>query len=83
MVWRKEGKAAAAAAIALSVSALSNSGHVPTILLVEGSTGLHQQIQEVRIMKGSTLDFKGLSRLGLDPLSVNVGNILLEERLVI
>ena len=37
MVWRKEGKAAAAVAMALSVSALSNSGHVPINLPVDGS----------------------------------------------
>ena len=37
VVCRKEGKAAAAVAMALSVSALSNSGQVPINLPVDGS----------------------------------------------
>ena len=46
MVWRNEGRAAAAVAMALSVSALSNSGHVPINLPVDGSTHSGQWVLE-------------------------------------
>ena len=61
VVWRKEGKAAAAVAMALSVSALSNSGHVPINLPVEGSGHSGQRLAEQLVVSKQTMNFEGLA----------------------
>ncbi len=53
VVLRKEGKAAAAAVMAFSVSDLSNSGHVPIILPVEGSRNKAVSIVDCTSIEGA------------------------------
>jgi hypothetical protein len=76
------GKAAEAASIALVTSLVLSSGHVPISLPVAGSIdqGVSYGIRMLE-MVGITVNFKGLARLGTNPLAIDV-RLLNEERLV-
>ena len=65
--------------MALSVSDLSNSGHVPTTLPVEGSSRPDQCSAKALMKRALTVDLKGLPRFGWDPFPVHVSYILLEK----
>lgn len=68
--------------MALLASDLSNSGHLPIVLLVDGS-GCQISNWPEHWRRRLTEDVEGLPRLGFDPFSIDVGYILLEERWVV
>ena len=65
--------------MALSVSALSNSGHVPINLPADGSMHSCQWVLKRLLGSKYTVGLECFTRLGLDPFAINVGHILLEE----
>lgn len=83
VVWRKDGKAAAAWEMAESTSSLAHSGHVPMTLPVEGSVGGRLVFASMLLEGLHAVDFKDLARLCFNPFPIDINDVLLEKGRVV